>query len=78
MGRRGEGKAEAEEESADGDLGAPGPVFRGTAKRPLETIFKYFIYLFLEKEGKGGRKKERNIDVREKRQLVACHTPTGD
>ena len=39
----------------------------------LFTIFKkYFLNLFLEK-GKVGRKRERNIDVREKHQSVASY-----
>ena len=37
-------------------------------------IFKHFIYLFLER-GKGGREKERNIDMQEIHRSVASHTP---
>lgn len=37
------GKTEAEQRSADGTLGFPGPVCRGAAKGPLKT-FKFLIY----------------------------------
>ena len=42
-------------------------------------LFKYFIYLLLDRGEGREKKRERNIDVREKRPLVASHTPpTGD
>ena len=44
-------------------------------------VFILFLrfYLFLERDSKGGRKRERNTDVRETHHLVAsCMPPTGD
>ena len=38
----------------------------------LALFLKYFIYLFLETE-EGKKERERNMDVREKYQLVASH-----
>ena len=42
-------------------------------------LFKIFIYLFLERGEEIEKEKEGNIDVQEKYQLMASHTPpTGD
>ena len=37
-------------------------------------LLKDFIYLFLERREGREKKRERNIDVREKHQLVVSHT----
>ena len=44
------------------------------------VFFKKNIYLFLEDREGRKKERERNIDVREKHQLVASliHTPTRD
>ena len=40
-----------------------------------ETLFKYFIYLFVER-GEGWEKEERNIDAGEKYRISCLsHTP---
>ena len=38
------------------------------------SVFKFYLFIYLFRKGKGGRKRERNINV-----VVASHTPTtGD
>ena len=39
------------------------------------SIFLKILYICIQRDGKGGRKKERNIDVSEIHQLVASLTP---
>ena len=45
---------------------------------PFRQIFfkRFFIYIFLERGEEKEKEKERNINVQDKYQSVASHTPT--